>query len=251
MLDLQNIHVTFNAGTIHEHKALDGVSLQLQDDDFLCILGGNGAGKSTLLNIISGSIQPEQGLIHLEGMDITKDPEYKRSTMIGRLFQDPLKGTASHMSVLENLSLAYGRSKRKLFQKAIHKEDIDYFKKRLSALNLGLEDRLDSEVGLLSGGQRQALTLIMATLVPPKLLLLDEHTAALDPKTADVIMKETDALLQEYHIPTIMITHNLRQALEYGNRLIVMKDGHIIKDMDHTEKEQTTMEDLLKLYELY
>lgn len=251
MLDLQHIHVTFHHGTVHEHKALDDVCLQLHDEDFLCILGGNGAGKSTLMNIISGSIQPDQGSVHLHGQDITKSPEYQRSTMIGRLFQDPLKGTASHMSVLENLSLAYGRSKRHMLQKAIHKEDIAYFKTRLEALHLGLEDRLHHEVGLLSGGQRQALTLLMATLVPPKLLLLDEHTAALDPKTADVIMEETDHIIKEYQIPTIMITHNLRQALQYGNRLIVMKDGRILKDMKQEEKAKTTIEELLKLFEMY
>lgn len=251
MLNMEHMHVVFHPHTEDERIALNDVSLCVQPDDFICIIGGNGAGKSTLLNAISGSISPTAGDLFLDDNNLIKLQEHQRAKWIGRLFQDPLRGTAANMTILENLSLAYGRGKRRLFQKAVHKDDIVYFKERLSRLHLGLEDRLDSEVGKLSGGQRQALTLVMATLNPPKLLLLDEHTAALDPKTAQIIMEETNRLIHEYHIPAIMITHNLKQALEYGNRLIVMKDGRIMKDMPENEKETMNLEQLLSLYDIY
>lgn len=251
MLKLEHIRVVFHPHTINQRVALDDVSFTLNDDDFVCIIGGNGAGKSTLLNVISGSVQPDQGNIYMDQEDITHVSEHKRARMIGRLFQNPMQGTASHMTVLENLSLAYGRDHRSIFQKAINANDTAYFKERLSALQLGLEDRLDNEVGQLSGGQRQALTLLMATLDKPKLLLLDEHTAALDPKTAEIIMKETDRLIHQYQIPAIMITHNLKQALQYGNRLIIMQEGKIVRDMSAEEKQHTSIEQLLTLFDLY
>ena len=250
MLKITDLHVTFHKGTIHERVALNNVSYEVQADDFITILGTNGAGKSTLLNCIVGNIEPDKGKIELDGMDITWMKEYKRAKMIGRLFQDPLKGTAPNMTILENLGLAYSRGKRSTLSRAIKKSDIPYFKEQLAKLNLGLENRMDAKVGLLSGGQRQALTLMMATLVTPKLLLLDEHTAALDPKTADTIMNVTDAIVKENHIPTIMITHNMKQALTYGNKLLVMNEGRIVKELTGVEKQQTTVDQLLKMYDL-
>ncbi len=250
MLKITDLHVTFHQGTIHERVALDGVSYELQAGDFITILGTNGAGKSTLLNCIAGNIEPDQGKIVLDGIDITWMKEYKRAKMIGRLFQDPLKGTAPNMTILENLGLAYSRGKRSTLSKAIKKSDIPYFKEQLVKLNLGLETRMDTKVGLLSGGQRQALTLMMATLVTPKLLLLDEHTAALDPKTADTIMRVTETIVKENNIPTIMITHNMKQALTYGNKLLVMNEGKIVKELSGTEKQKTTVDQLLNMYDL-
>lgn len=250
MLVFDDLKLTFHAGTVNERVALDSVSYQIEDDDFITILGTNGAGKSTLLNAIAGTVELDGGKIMLNDEDITWQPEYKRAKMIGRLFQDPMKGTAPNMSILENLGLAYSRGKRSTLSKAIKKEDIAYFKDRLSRLNLGLEDRLYTKVGLLSGGQRQALTLLMATLVTPKLLLLDEHTAALDPKTAETIMKVSDDIIKENHIPTIMITHNIRQALNYGNKLLVMNEGKIVKALNEEEKRNTSVEKLLSMYDL-
>lgn len=250
MLKITDLHVTFHQGTIHERVALDGVSYEVQAGDFITILGTNGAGKSTLLNCIAGNIEPDQGKIVLDGIDITWMKEYKRAKMIGRLFQDPLKGTAPNMTILENLGLAYSRGKRSTLSKAIKKSDIPYFKEQLVKLNLGLETRMDTKVGLLSGGQRQALTLMMATLVTPKLLLLDEHTAALDPKTADTIMRVTETIIKENNIPTIMITHNMKQALTYGNKLLVMNEGKIVKELSGTEKQKTTVDQLLNMYDL-
>lgn len=250
MLKITDLHVTFHQGTIHERVALDGVSYEVQAGDFITILGTNGAGKSTLLNCIAGNIEPDQGKIVLDGIDITWMKEYKRAKMIGRLFQDPLKGTAPNMTILENLGLAYSRGKRSTLSKAIKKSDIPYFKEQLVKLNLGLETRMDTKVGLLSGGQRQALTLMMATLVTPKLLLLDEHTAALDPKTADTIMRVTETIVKENNIPTIMITHNMKQALTYGNKLLVMNEGKIVKELSGTEKQKTTVDQLLNMYDL-
>ena len=250
MLKITDLHVTFHQGTIHERVALDGVSYEVQAGDFITILGTNGAGKSTLLNCIAGNIEPDQGKIVLDGIDITWMKEYKRAKMIGRLFQDPLKGTAPNMTILENLGLAYSRGKCSTLSKAIKKSDIPYFKEQLVKLNLGLETRMDTKVGLLSGGQRQALTLMMATLVTPKLLLLDEHTAALDPKTADTIMRVTETIVKENNIPTIMITHNMKQALTYGNKLLVMNEGKIVKELSGTEKQKTTVDQLLNMYDL-
>lgn len=250
MLKFENLHVTFHPNTVHERVALDGVSYEINQGDFVTILGTNGAGKSTLLNVIAGTVELDSGKIMLDDENITWMREYKRARSIGRLFQDPLKGTAPNMTILENLGLAYSRGKRSTLSRAIKKSDIPYFKEQLAKLHLGLEDRMDTKVGLLSGGQRQALTLLMATLVTPKLLLLDEHTAALDPKTASTIMQVTDELVKEHDIPTIMITHNIRQALEYGNKLLVMNEGKIVKELNTEEKKHTTVEELLSMYDL-
>lgn len=250
MLKVDNLHLTFHKGTVNERIALDGVSYTMQAGDFVTILGTNGAGKSTLLNAIAGTVELDSGNITLDEKNITWLPEYKRARLIGRLFQDPMKGTAPNMTILENLGLAYSRGKRSTLSKAIKKEDIPFFKERLVRLDLGLEDRLYTKVGLLSGGQRQALTLLMATLVTPKLLLLDEHTAALDPKTADTIMRVTDDIVKEHQIPTIMITHNIKQALAYGNKLLVMNEGKIVKELSEEEKAHTSMDDLLSMYDL-
>lgn len=250
MLDLKDASITFYPNTVNERKALDHVSLHLDAGDFVCVLGSNGAGKSTLLNVISGSLMMDEGCILLDGMDLSKQPEYMRSRYIGRLFQDPMRGTAPDMSIVENLGLAYSRGKRKGLCKAIRKSDYQYFREQLMRLGLGLEDRMQQPVGLLSGGQRQALALLMATIVPPKLLLLDEHTAALDPKTAAIVMNLTEKIIQEHHITTIMITHNLRQSFEYGNRTIIMNEGHIVAQLDQKEKQQTSPAQLLELYDL-
>lgn len=249
MLELQDICVTFHPGTIHERVALNHVSFHVEDGDFISILGTNGAGKSTLLNVIGGEIVSESGDIILDDECITKYPEYKRARHIGRLFQDPLKGTAPNMTIEENLGLAYSRGKRTTLSRAIKKEDRRFFKEQLASLGLGLEDRITSNVGLLSGGQRQALTLLMATIVTPKLLLLDEHTAALDPKTADTIMQITDHIVKQNHITTLMITHNMKQALQYGNKTIILNEGNIVKVLEGKERAQTSVDDLLKMYD--
>lgn len=250
MLDLKDICVTFYPNTVNERVALDHVSFHVDDGDFITILGSNGAGKSTLLNVISGSIATDAGKIVLDGKEIQKLPEYKRAKEIGRLFQDPMKGTAPSMSIEENLGLAYSRGKRTTLSKAIKKEDKEIFIEKLKTLGLGLENRLDNQVGTLSGGQRQALTLLMATIATPKLLLLDEHTAALDPKAADQMMKITDAIIKKNHITTLMITHNLKQALDYGNKTIIMNEGKIIKVLEGKERESMTFDKLLTMYNL-
>ena len=248
MLDL-NVCVTFHAGTVNERKALDHVSLHLDRGEFVCVLGTNGAGKSTLLNAVSGTLSADSGTITLDGMDLTRQPEHKRARYIGRLFQDPMKGTAPDMSIVENLGLAYSRGKRMTLSRAIQKKDRQLFHDRLSQLGLGLEDRMNQPVGLLSGGQRQALTLLMATIVTPKLLLLDEHTAALDPNTAAQVMKLTDQIIHENQITTLMITHNLRQALEYGTKTLIMNEGKIVRVLEGEEKKQTSVEELLQMYD--
>ena len=250
MLDLKDICVTFYPNTVNERVALDHVSFHVEDGDFITILGSNGAGKSTLLNVISGSIATDAGKIVLDGKEIQKLPEYKRAKEIGRLFQDPMKGTAPSMSIEENLGLAYSRGKRTTLSKAIKKEDKEIFIEKLKTLGLGLENRFGNQVGTLSGGQRQALTLLMATIVTPKLLLLDEHTAALDPKAADQMMKITDAIIKKNHITTLMITHNLKQALDYGNKTIIMNEGKIIKVLEGKERESMTFDKLLTMYNL-
>lgn len=249
MLKLKDLCVTFHAGTIHEKVALNHLDFQIEPGDFISVLGTNGAGKSTLLNVISGSIPLDQGQIILDGQDITKLPEYKRAKMIGRLFQDPLKGTAPNMTIEENLGLAYSRGKRTTLSWAIKKGDRELFVEKLAALKLGLEERISSKVGLLSGGQRQALTLMMATIVTPKLLLLDEHTAALDPKTAKQVMDITKQIVEEHKITTLMITHNMKQALEYGNKTIILNEGKIVKVLEGEERASTTVDDLLKMYD--
>ena len=249
MLDLNDVSVTFHAGTVNERKALDHVSLHLDRGEFVCVLGTNGAGKSTLLNAVSGTLSADSGTITLDGMDLTRQPEHKRARYIGRLFQDPMKGTAPDMSIVENLGLAYSRGKRMTLSRAIQKKDRQLFHDRLSQLGLGLEDRMNQPVGLLSGGQRQALTLLMATIVTPKLLLLDEHTAALDPTTAAQVMKLTDQIIHENQITTLMITHNLRQALEYGTKTLIMNEGKIVRVLEGEEKKQTSVEELLQMYD--
>ena len=249
MLDLNDVSVTFHAGTVNERKALDHVSLHLDRGEFVCVLGTNGAGKSTLLNAVSGTLSADSGTITLDGMDLTRQPEHKRARYIGRLFQDPMKGTAPDMSIVENLGLAYSRGKRMTLSCAIQKKDRQLFHDRLSQLGLGLEDRMNQPVGLLSGGQRQALTLLMATIVTPKLLLLDEHTAALDPNTAAQVMKLTDQIIHENQITTLMITHNLRQALEYGTKTLIMNEGKIVRVLEGEEKKQTSVEELLQMYD--
>lgn len=249
MLDLNDVSVTFHAGTVNERKALDHVSLHLDRGEFVCVLGTNGAGKSTLLNAVSGTLSADSGTITLDGMDLTRQPEHKRARYIGRLFQDPMKGTAPDMSIVENLGLAYSRGKRMTLSRAIQKKDRQLFHDRLSQLGLGLEDRMNQPVGLLSGGQRQALTLLMATIVTPKLLLLDEHTAALDPNTATQVMKLTDQIIHENQITTLMITHNLRQALEYGTKTLIMNEGKIVRVLEGEEKKQTSVEELLQMYD--
>lgn len=249
MLDLKDICVTFYPGTVNERVALDHVSFHVKKGDFISVLGTNGAGKSTLLNVISGMLSCDDGNILLDEEDITGDPEYRRAKHIGRLFQDPLKGTAPHMTIEENLGLAYSRGKRTTLSWAIKKGDRNFFKEQLKVLGLGLEDRITTNVGLLSGGQRQALTLLMATIVTPKLLLLDEHTAALDPKTADTIMDITNKIVKENQITTLMITHNMKQALAYGNKTIILNEGKIVKVLEGEERANITVDDLLKMYD--
>ena len=249
MLKIKNVSLTFNPGTVNEKKALEGLSLHLEKGDFVTILGSNGAGKSTLFNIIAGAYLPDSGKIFLDGRDITGLPDYKRSKEIGRLFQDPLKGTAPNMTIEENLALAYLRaSHTKSPFSMVSRADRAEFRDRLKMLGLGLEDRMNQPVGLLSGGQRQALTLLMATLVTPKILLLDEHTAALDPGTAEVVLELTKRIVAENNITCLMITHNLASSLALGNRTIMMADGHILLDLKQEQRAGLTPDDLLKMF---
>jgi len=249
MLKLDNISLTFNAGTVNEKKALTNLSLHLPAGDFVTILGSNGAGKSTLFNTIAGTYTPDSGKVYLDGKDITQLPDYKRSKEIGRLFQDPLKGTAPNMTIEENLALAYLRANHtKSPFSMVSKADRAEFRERLAMLNLGLEDRMDMSVGLLSGGQRQALTLLMATLVTPKILLLDEHTAALDPGTAEIVLELTKKIVAENNITCLMITHNLASALAMGNRTNMMADGRVVLDIGGEERKGLTVDDLLQRF---
>lgn len=249
MLDITDLSKTFNTGTVNEKKALNHLSLHVNDGDFITVLGANGAGKSTLFNAIAGNFPIDSGKIVLDGENITFMPEYKRSVYIGRLFQDPLKGTAPSMTIEENLALAYLRaSENKADFSRITKKDREKFRAQLARLDMGLEERMKTPVGTLSGGQRQALTLLMATIVPPKLLLLDEHTAALDPGAAVKIMNLTREIVAENHTTCLMITHNLRQAVTTGNRTIMMADGKIISDISGKEREGLSPEDLMKRF---
>ena len=246
MLELKNIGKTFNPGTVNEKIALEGVNLHLDDGDFATIVGSNGAGKSTLFNAIAGEFIAYTGTITLAGKDITFLPDYKRSKAIGRMFQDPLRGTAPHMTIEENLALAFLRASGHTSHfSRITKKDRDLFAEKLSELGLGLENRMKQPVGLLSGGQRQALTLLMATLVTPKLLLLDEHTAALDPATADKVLELTRKIVAENHLTCLMITHNMHDALTLGNRTLMMDHGHIVLDIGGEERAHTTVDGLL------
>ena len=249
MLKLSNIYKTFNANTINEKVALYDINLVLNDGDFVTVIGGNGAGKSTLQNVISGTIAPDYGTVEINGINITKLPEYKRAKYIGRVFQDPMLGTASDMWIEENLALALKRGQRRsAFKWMIDSKNTKFFKDQLSKLGLGLEERLKTKVKLLSGGQRQAITLLMSTLKKPDLLMLDEHTAALDPKTASLVLGLTDEIVKKSNITTLMITHNMRDALNYGNRLIMMDQGKIIFDVAGDEKKKLTVEDLLQKF---
>lgn len=245
MLDIQNLSKTFNPGTVNEKKALSSLSLHLDEGDFVTIVGSNGAGKSTLFNAIAGSFYADEGSISLAGKDITFMPEHERSRRIGRLFQDPLRGTAPSMTIEENLALAYLRAAHGNPFSRISKKDKEFFAEQLKQLGMGLEDRIKNPVGLLSGGQRQALTLLMATVVTPKLLLLDEHTAALDPATAEKVLALTDEIVQSAHITCMMITHNMHSALAHGNRTIMMDHGKIVLDVAGEERAKLTVEDLL------
>ncbi len=248
MLEIKNIWKTFNAGTVNEKTALRGVSLTLEDGDFVTVIGGNGAGKSTLLNAVSGVWSVDRGSISIGGVDVTKLPEHKRAKYIGRVFQDPMMGTAATMQIEENLALAARRGKSRGLRAGITKAEREEYREQLKMLDLGLEDRLTSKVGLLSGGQRQALTLLMATLRKPDLLLLDEHTAALDPKTAAKVLDATERMVQKDHLTTLMITHNMRDAIAHGNRLIMMYEGRIVVDVSGEEKKKLTVEQLLAMF---
>ena len=250
MLKIEGVTKTFNPGTVNEKKALQGIDLHMEKGDFATIVGSNGAGKSTLFNAIAGSFVPDDGYIELDGQDITFLPDHKRSKSIGRLFQDPLRGTAPNMTIEENLALAYLRASthQRAYFSRINKKEKERFREQLSLLHMGLEDRMRQPVGLLSGGQRQALTLLMATLVTPKLLLLDEHTAALDPKTAAKVLALSDKIVAENKLTTLMITHNMKDAIRYGNRLIMMHEGHVIYDVRGEEKKNLQVSDLLEKF---
>ena len=249
MLELKNIYKTFNAGTVNEKMALKGLNLTLEDGDFVTVIGGNGAGKSTMLNAIAGVWPVDQGQILIGDADVTKLPEYKRAKYLGRVFQDPMTGTAATMEIQENLALALRRGDSRTLKAGITKKEHAKYREMLATLGLGLEDRMTSKVGLLSGGQRQALTLLMATLKKPKLLLLDEHTAALDPKTAAKVLQTTDMIVNRDNLTTLMITHNMKDAIAHGNRLIMMMDGTIILDIRGEEKKKLTVADLLHKFE--
>lgn len=249
MLEIRNISKTFNKGTINEKKALDGVNLNLNPGDFVTIIGGNGAGKSTTLNAIAGAWYVDSGQIIVDGTDITRLPEHKRAAYLGRVFQDPMTGTASTMSIEENMAIAARRGARRGLRWGISKKEREDYKRQLKELNLGLEDRLSSKVGLLSGGQRQAVTLLMAAARKPKLLLLDEHTAALDPKTAAKVLEISDKIIAEHGLTAMMVTHNMKDAIAHGNRLIMMHEGKIIYDVSGEEKKRLHVSDLLAKFE--
>ena len=248
MLDMKNAVKIFERGTSLEHTALNHLNLHLDAGEFVTIIGSNGAGKSTLFNAISGTFLLDEGTITLDGQDITFLKEHKRALSIGRVFQDPMKGTAPHMTIEENLSLAYSRATAKPLSFAPSRKQVALFKERIAEFGMGLEDRLKTRVGLLSGGQRQAVTLLMCTIVPPKLLLLDEHTAALDPATADKVMDITRRTVEQYRLTTLMITHNIASALSTGARTIMMDEGQILFDISGEEREHTTVDDLLRSY---
>ncbi len=249
MLDINQISKTFNAGTVNEKRALNGLDLHLAEGDFVTVIGGNGAGKSTMLNAIAGTWFVDAGSIMIDGVDVTRLSEHRRAKYLGRVFQDPMTGTAASMQIEENLALAARRGKRRGLKIGITAKERESYKEQLQILGLGLENRLTTHVGLLSGGQRQALTLLMATLEKPKLLLLDEHTAALDPKTASKVLEVTDRIVQRDGLTTIMITHNMKDAIAHGNRLVMMHEGHIIYDVAGEEKKKLTVSDLLHKFE--
>ena len=249
MLEIQNVSKTFNAGTVNQKTALNGLNLKLNEGDFVTVIGGNGAGKSTLLNMIAGVYPLDSGTIELDGVDISRLSEPKRAQYLGRVFQDPMRGTAADMQIDENLALARRRGKHRGLAWGITKQEKDEYPELLATLGLGLENRMTAKVGLLSGGQRQALTLLMATLTDPKLLLLDEHTAALDPKTAAKVLDLTERIVAERRLTTLMVTHNMNDAIRLGNRLIMMSDGNVIYDVSGEEKKNLTVPDLLRKFE--
>lgn len=249
MLEIKNVYKTFNAGTVNEKVALKGLDLTLEDGDFVTVIGGNGAGKSTMLNAVAGVWPIDMGKILIDGQDVTRLSEHQRAKYIGRVFQDPMMGTAATMGIEENLALAARRGVARSLRAGITKKEREEYHELLKTLDLGLEDRMTSKVGLLSGGQRQAVTLLMATLKKPKLLLLDEHTAALDPKTAAKVLELSQKIVSENHLTTLMITHNMKDAIKYGNRLIMMHEGHIIYDVRGEEKANLQVSDLLQRFE--
>lgn len=248
MLDLNRVSKTFNPGTIHEKQALTDLSLHLNDGDFVTVIGGNGAGKSTMLNAVAGVWPVDGGSIVIDGADVTALPEYRRAKYIGRVFQDPMMGTAADMGIEENLALAYRRGKSRGLRWGVTHAERGLYHEKLKTLGLGLEDRMTVKVGLLSGGQRQALTLLMAVLQKPKLLLLDEHTAALDPATAAKVLELSDRIVSENHLTSLMITHNMRDAIQHGNRLIMMNEGRIILDISGEDKKKLTKADLMEKF---
>ncbi len=249
MLKIDQIWKTFNVGTVNEKTALKGLSLTLNEGDFVTVIGGNGAGKSTMLNAVAGVWPVDEGKIYIDNVDVTKLPEHKRAAYLGRVFQDPMTGTAANMQIEENLALAARRGAFRFLKAGITQKERDAYREKLKVLDLGLEDRMTSKVGLLSGGQRQALTLLMATLKKPKLLLLDEHTAALDPKTASKVLEATERIVGRDHLTTMMITHNMKDAIAHGNRLIMMYEGNIIYDVSGEEKKKLKVADLLAKFE--
>lgn len=249
MLEIKNVRKTFNKNTINEKKALNGINLHLDEGDFVTVIGGNGAGKSTMLNMIAGVYPIDSGKIEIDGVNISREPEYKRARYIGRVFQDPMMGTAAGMEIQENMALAFRRGRKRGLGWGIKANEKDFYHDALMKLGLGLQTRMTNKVGLLSGGQRQALTLLMATLQKPKLLLLDEHTAALDPKTAKKVLEITQEIVEEQNLTTLMITHNMKDAISIGNRLVMMHEGRIIYDVSGDEKRNLEVEDLLKKFE--
>lgn len=249
MLKIKNIYKTFNANTVNEKRALSGLNLTLNKGDFVTVIGGNGAGKSTMLNAISGVWKPDYGTIEIDGVNVTNMPAYKRASLLCRVFQDPMKGTAPDMEIAENLAIAARRGMKRRLVWGCQRNEKENYRQLLKQLDLGLEDRLTTKVGLLSGGQRQAVTLLMATLKNPKLLLLDEHTAALDPKTAAKVLEITNKLVTENGLTTLMVTHNMHDAIKYGNRLIMMHEGSIVVDISGDEKKKLTIDQLLNLFE--
>lgn len=249
MLKIEHVYKTFNPGTINEKKALNGVELVLNEGDFVTVIGGNGAGKSTILNMIAGVYPVDAGKIWIDDTDVTGLPEHKRAKYLGRVFQDPMTGTAAEMNIEENLAIAARRGKKRFLGWGITGKEKEAYKEQLKALDLGLEERMTAKVGLLSGGQRQALTLLMASLKKPKLLLLDEHTAALDPKTAKKVLNLTEEIVERDHLTTLMITHNMKDAIRLGNRLIMMHEGRIIYDVSGEEKKKLKVSDLLAKFE--
>lgn len=248
MLEIKNINKTYLPGTVSEHALFKNFSLNIEDGDFVSVVGSNGSGKTSLLNIICGSIDVDQGQILVGGKNITKQKDFYRHRMIGRVYQDPAKGTCPTMTILENLALADNKGKSYNLGRGVNKDRISYYKELLQPLNLGLEDKLHTKVGLLSGGQRQALALLMATMAPIDFLILDEHTAALDPKTAEIIMELTDRIVHAKGVTTIMVTHNLRYAVEYGNRLLMMHEGNVILDKSGKEKEELSTDSIMKIF---